>query len=84
MGALLSFFFFFTDTLFTTCSLFGKHTHSISHSHTHTHTYTQTHLHTLGLETVKNHPTDFEMCCCSPSLSANMRLLASCLAKDEA
>lgn len=64
----------FTDTLFTTCSPFGK-----------THSYRSlTHSHTLGLETVKNHPTDFEMCCCSPSLSANMRSLALCLAHKKA
>lgn len=42
--------------------------------------HTLSHTHTLGLETVNNHPTDFETRCCSPRLSANMRLLALRLA----
>lgn len=48
-----------------------EHTHLVS-SHMHTHTL---------LKAEANHPTDFAMCCCSPSLSANMRLLALCLAE---
>lgn len=41
-----------------------------------------THAHTRTLlKAEANHPTDFAMCCCSPSLSANMRLLALCLAQ---
>lgn len=66
-------FFFYRYTVYNLFSLWKTHSYrSLTHSHT------------LGLETVKNHPTDFEMCCCSPSLSANMRSLALCLAHKEA
>lgn len=33
-------------------------------------THSLPYTHTLGLKTVNNRPTDFAMCCCSPSLSA--------------
>lgn len=62
-------FFFYRDTVYNQFSLLEKVTPSLTH--------------TLGLETVMNHPTYFEMCLLL-SLSAYRRMLALCLAHEKA
>ena len=66
------FIYFFFPFRYNQLSLLSLKTHSLPYTHV------------LALKTVNNRPTDFAMCCCSPSLSANMRLLALCLAQVKA